>query len=135
MKAPLSSPMLTGTPTAPNQATGDSSTRLATTAFVQAAIGDRRTVIETYNNGLSWYRKWSDGWVEQGGYNTGVNISVTLLIPFINTNYTIVGVGVSATNLDGTYSIYGKTATLFYIRKVQANNVEGCSWYACGYYI
>lgn len=37
-KAPLASPALTGNPTAPTQATGNSSTRLATTAFVQAAI-------------------------------------------------------------------------------------------------
>lgn len=26
-----------------------------------------RTVVETYQNGASWYRIWSDGWVEQGG--------------------------------------------------------------------
>jgi hypothetical protein len=35
-KAPLASPALTGTPTAPTQAAGDNSTRLATTAFVKA---------------------------------------------------------------------------------------------------
>ncbi|WP_019646088.1 phage tail protein [Novispirillum itersonii] len=37
LKAPLSSPALTGTPTAPTPAAGDSSTRLATTEFVSAA--------------------------------------------------------------------------------------------------
>lgn len=36
-KAPLASPALTGTPTAPTQAEGNNSTRLATTAFVTAA--------------------------------------------------------------------------------------------------
>lgn len=36
--APLASPALTGTPTAPTQAIADSSTTLATTAFVHAAI-------------------------------------------------------------------------------------------------
>lgn len=35
-RAPLASPALTGTPTAPTQATADSSTKLATTAFVKA---------------------------------------------------------------------------------------------------
>lgn len=35
-KAPLASPVFTGTPTAPTQATGNSSTRLANTAFVHA---------------------------------------------------------------------------------------------------
>ena len=36
--APLASPALTGNPTAPTQTAGNSSTRLATTAFVQAAV-------------------------------------------------------------------------------------------------
>ena len=35
-KAPLASPALTGNPTAPTQAAGDSSTKVATTAFVQS---------------------------------------------------------------------------------------------------
>nr|WP_317246671.1 MULTISPECIES: phage tail protein [Pseudomonas] len=38
LKAPLDSPALTGTPTAPTQAAGNNTTRLATTAFVQSAI-------------------------------------------------------------------------------------------------
>lgn len=37
--APLASPAFTGTPTAPTPASGDSSTKIATTAFVQAALG------------------------------------------------------------------------------------------------
>lgn len=36
--APLASPAFTGTPTAPTATSGDSSTQVATTAFVQAAI-------------------------------------------------------------------------------------------------
>lgn len=38
LKAPLNSPALTGTPTAPTQISSDNSTRLATTAFVAAAL-------------------------------------------------------------------------------------------------
>ncbi len=38
LKAALDSPALTGTPTAPTQAPGNNSTRLANTAFVQAAL-------------------------------------------------------------------------------------------------
>jgi len=40
LKAPLASPGLTGNPTAPTQAVGNDSTRIATTAFVKAAIQD-----------------------------------------------------------------------------------------------
>lgn len=36
--APLASPALTGTPTAPTQTVGNNTTRIATTAFVQAAV-------------------------------------------------------------------------------------------------
>lgn len=38
-KASLDSPTFTGSPTAPTAASGDNSTKLATTAFVQAAVG------------------------------------------------------------------------------------------------
>lgn len=38
--APLNSPVLTGTPTAPTAAKGTSTTQIATTAFVQEAMGD-----------------------------------------------------------------------------------------------
>jgi hypothetical protein len=39
-KAPLASPALTGTPTAPTAATGTSNTQIATTAFVTAFVSD-----------------------------------------------------------------------------------------------
>lgn len=41
--APINSPALTGTPTAPTQALGNNTTRIATTAFVQGTVGGRLT--------------------------------------------------------------------------------------------
>jgi len=41
LKAPLSSPALTGTPTAPTQTSTNNSTRIATTAFVQNQMGSQ----------------------------------------------------------------------------------------------
>lgn len=38
-------------------------------------LEDRIYLVETYNEGDSWYRIYSDGWCEQGGYWTG-NISI-----------------------------------------------------------
>jgi len=38
LKAPLASPAFSGSPTAPTPAAGNSSTQLATTAFVQTAL-------------------------------------------------------------------------------------------------
>lgn len=55
---------------------------------VKSFIG--RTVIETYSNGTSWYRIWSDGWCEQGGEvaNSGINTKqITFLKAFTDTNY------------------------------------------------
>lgn len=46
LKAPLNSPDLTGTPTAPTPTSGDNSTRIATTAFVEGEIA--RTVSGVY---------------------------------------------------------------------------------------
>lgn len=45
-------------------------------------------VVESYNDGTNWYRKYKSGWVEQGGYYTGGNQIKTLLVPMANTNYT-----------------------------------------------
>ncbi|MFV0489641.1 MAG: hypothetical protein ACK5NL_20995, partial [Vibrio fluvialis] len=44
-------------------------------------------VIESWTNGVGWYRKWSDGFIEQGGkiqsLPTGVETPVTLWTPFV----------------------------------------------------
>lgn len=47
---------------------------------------------ETYVNGSSWYRIYSDGWCEQGGVmtDTGSNKQVTFLKEYINTDYSVV---------------------------------------------
>lgn len=49
-KADLASPALTGSPTAPTQSSGDNTTKLATTAFVQAALGALYPVGSIYTN-------------------------------------------------------------------------------------
>ena len=44
-------------------------------------------VTETYNDGTNWYRKWSDGWLEQGGVKQRETTTITLLKPFYNSSY------------------------------------------------
>lgn len=46
------------------------------------------TIVETYANGTSWYRIYSDGWIEQGGEVYDV-ASVSFLKSFSNTNYNV----------------------------------------------
>lgn len=49
-------------------------------------------VYETWINGSNWYRKYSDGWIEQGGEFTkprDTSVTVTFPVAFKDTNYTI----------------------------------------------
>ena len=49
-------------------------------------------IVQTYVSGTSWYRVWSDGWLEQGGVvsmNEGTNAAVTFAKNFTTTNYTV----------------------------------------------
>ena len=51
-------------------------------------------IVENYKSGNSWYRVWSDGWIEQGGYvSVAANkeVAVTLLKTMSDTNYYVNG--------------------------------------------
>ena len=50
LKAPLASPALTGTPTAPTPAAGDNSTKIATTAYVDAATAAASSGLDVKNS-------------------------------------------------------------------------------------
>lgn len=95
-------------------------------------------VTETWKSGEKWYRKWSDGWVEQGGrvyFNDDSHSNVlTFPIAFSDTNYTLtLGIeGTSGTALSiGMAGTKSRTATGVVIW----SNVSFIKkdWYACGY--
>ena len=49
-------------------------------------------ITETYSNGASWYRIYSDGWCEQGGINdcvVEVQTTISLLKNYQDSNYTV----------------------------------------------
>lgn len=95
-------------------------------------------IVETYQNGTSWYRVWSDGWCEQGGfydkgaYNTS-NASVTLLKPFTNTNYNI-SISEYYASAANVYAllIIGKTTQNITVGK-SGSNWQSLYWRACGH--
>ena len=106
-------------------------------------------IVETYVSGTSWYRVWSDGWIEQGGrfdygslVKDNVGKIVNLLKPFSNTTYTITGSAVrddiSAGN-NGlcavTVGFFAQTKTSFYLRWYSSANESAryAYWTACGY--
>lgn len=102
----------------------------------------RRYLISTYENGDNWYRIYSDGWCEQGGRVTVTsNIweTVTLLKPFLDTNYTLTGGSVEPDSSYSTnpYSVAFKnyTTTTFETSQHDDNSVNKgtWSWIAQGY--
>lgn len=93
-------------------------------------------VSETWKNGTSWYRKWSDGWIEQGGEFTkqrDTDITVTFPVAFKNTDYTI--------TLSHYYRLVSREApTCDFTSKTNTGIVHNygtwgskVGWAACGY--
>lgn len=126
---------------APTPATADSSTKIATTAFVKnqgyvpsSSLATCHVVVKTYVNGTSWYRVYDDGWVEQGGFITGSNnafATVTFLKAFSNTDYTIMCAMQGSTNADRFAQYNNKTTTS--VGLYRDDYGTGIAWYACGY--
>ena len=91
----------------------------------------RGYVVESYHNETEWYRIYSDGWIEQGFYDTtNADHVVTLLTPMADTNY-VVSIGQSG---DGASAQVGrstwkeKTATTLKLKSVTPTD-----WVIAGY--
>ena len=98
------------------------------------------TVVQTWRSGASWYRKWSDGFIEQGGLHSYTNTNwntVNLNTAFSSASYTIavstMKTSTSATGSYQGYSVCGRSITTFKARTSDSSNVAGMLWYACGY--
>lgn len=133
---------------------GDNSTKIATTAY---CVGMRCTtkatttssasatrpcwIVQNYKSGTSWYRVWSDGWIEQGGVTaySSNRTTVTFLKKFSDTNYTVTLADTTRTNSNSDTGGTGTcpfavnlTASNFIVS--QASESARCTnWYACGY--
>jgi len=89
-----------------------------------------RTVVETYRNGSSWYRVYSDGWCEQGGQNDIKNsgTAITLLKSYTHDNFALAGSVNARTNWalnqSGNDSIYFRS---------DSSTTYKITWQACGY--
>jgi hypothetical protein len=71
-------------------------------------------------DGKSWYRRYSDGWLEQGGSLSTTGVTVTLPAPFANADYTLVtgftGLESSDSAVKDHTQAGVKTPTSFYMR-------------------
>ena len=97
-----------------------------------------RMVVDAYKSGTSWYRIWSDGWIEQGGrvsISQDTQTTVTLLKPFLNTDYMVL-ISASKSGLqtggDGNFTVEYISSSQF--KWGNGDDFSGTGiWYACGY--
>lgn len=84
-----------------------------------------------YANGTSWYRVWSDGWIDQGG-TAPKDTTVTFLKPFSNSNYSLVISYYRPNNETAEYVVNAKNYNNFRT-KSNVGNADPCYWMASGY--
>ena len=108
-------------------------------ATIQAQLGQlesRRYVEETgkSSNGTKWYRKWSDGWIEQGGtlQPSSANFeSFSFPVKMKDTNFSIFGSHVSTTT--SVYAVIFTDLTTTSAKCKSGVSGYAIKWYVCGY--
>ncbi len=95
-------------------------------------LASKGILSETYTNGASWYRVYSDGWCIQGGYlsHSDTTTAVTLLKPYSSTNY-----GVSTEPIRTAYNANSDAYTINSGSQFTVYWGTGgdLSWFAYGY--
>jgi len=91
-------------------------------------------------NNYTWYRKYSDGWVEQGGvydrggYSTNWNTTILLPITMADSNYTVL---LATNSIDGDHlgehglNFESRTTTgfaVYYYAGSTSDGSRGASW-------
>lgn len=126
---------------------------VATVGTVVAQVGENTTQIAnrvvkghelidfqipTAANGYTWYRKYADGWVEQGGLDTRVNnsvVTITLPVVMSNANYSVTKTNQgnsSATSVSlRSYAVQNKTTTSFQTLAL-SESTGGFMWQVSG---
>ena len=104
-------------------------------------------ITETFNDGLNWYRKWSDGWIEQGGVINGVGsygkVFINFQLPFserIKMCFSQIDWGAEQNWFEGTFNADARAVTDISGAPTDVT-LTGCAfqkfskrnWYACGY--
>ena len=116
----------------------------AATTTSTAANDKVAVVVQNYRSGTSWYRVWSDGWIEQGGYTPRTSdafISVNFAKPFSQDNPNVQltrrfyydNDSTSCQNRTTGVSSVTKTGFKCYDNDWSANGGSAGVWYACGY--
>lgn len=99
---------------------------------------------EWHDDAGNWYRKYADGWIEQGGHDvtrTGGGMptsTISFHTPFKDTNYTFVttlDIKDSSMYTDATLVIRSRTASSLVVGSYDQYNggTLSCDWIAFGY--
>ncbi len=103
-----------------------------------SALKDHRVVEfmePTSTNNYTWYRKYADGWVEQGGMLSGAAATVTFPIEMANTNYNIFAQwngGKASTFYASDQGISNITTTGFTTNGPEDGNIKQRNWQVSG---
>ncbi len=92
-------------------------------------------IIKNYLNGDSWYRKWSDGFIEQGGKvsHTSATQTINLLQNFTTTNYNIQTTLEDSTGNRYTVQVVNSNKTTSSFQVYCGHTTNNYYWRACGY--
>lgn len=120
------------------------------TEDVAAYVIESKNNIEKYTDdnktliSRSWYRKWSDGTLEQGGWYWGKEVDgdactiVNLAVSFVDNVYQVFFTACTDTAVGGStryhHNVYLKSTTSFYVQDNMLMGYTGLDWYARGTY-
>ena len=96
-------------------------------------------VVETWKSGSSWYRVWSDGFIEQGGYHDSSTSDGTLTVSFHKAYATTpyVGLAILSTDVANNFpycnSHIATITTTKFTKKYWRVQGGVFYWCACGY--
>ena len=102
--------------------------------------GEIYPIVETYVDGPSWYRIYSDGWCEQGGYFDGGGTTynkytIQLYRAYQDTNYTVLSTIYNEDYTGGTgpyyFGVHSKTVSTFQV--YSDSNMQRRMWVTFGY--
>ncbi len=109
-------------------------------AAITSTLDSAAYVKESYRSGANWYRLYSDGWIEQGGYiavgGTNATKDITLFKELADTNACIYVTGTSA-YMNGNWDIgvvSGRIISTTTVRVTVGRDGSGGSvyWRVCG---
>lgn len=98
-------------------------------------------VYKVWKSGVNWYRKWSDGWIEQGGYVKAGGTHATFYTGTFNTAFSTTNISLVVTNANGSNSNsqwQGQIgavvlSTTKFKETSYTTDPAPFYWYACGY--